>query len=253
MTEKPEGMAPLESWSWDVSAPGSAARANLAAKRQIETRGYYQPPAAVTERARARSPLFVRFGDAPEGGRSTAHNGRRGGLEPGVCVFRARREGGETVVDASESPLILAAFHMFSGAGRPAFYATGEEVGRGTAGEPCLKDPRLEPVEDGTRIGVSEDWELGPVYALFGLLGPLIGHLDRHPELRGSQPTLNQRVDALLESWGHKDVADERREARARRPPARGRRDRAAWAKRRLEELEREADPFGRAGGSTWT
>lgn len=60
-----------------------------------------------------------------------------------------------------------------------------------------------------------------------------------------------KKVDALLRSWGHEDVADERRRERANRPPSKG--ARAAWARRQLEELEGQTDPFGLGRGDSWT
>ena len=47
--------------------------------------------------------------------------------------------------------------------------------------------------------------------------------------------SLSEGVDALLESWGHKDMADERRRKR----------EEASRERRALQELERQADPFG--------
>lgn len=168
---KPEGLTPSESWSWDVSEPGSFARRALVfgkalqaqqessplyryaelmqdMRHQMEVRGYYVPSADLTARARARSPLFVRFGDCPEGGRSTTYRQRlaelgmgdlapslRRDFEPGVCVFRARwGDGGELILDVSESPAVAQAARIFPRMGRPVYLATGRRSGSGRAG-----------------------------------------------------------------------------------------------------------------------
>jgi len=241
--------------------PPRTVEAVLEVRRQAQAKGSYTPPAEVTAKARSRSPLFVRFGLSPEGGRSTKHH-RRGSLEPGVCVFRARREGGALILDVSESPVVLAEFHIFSNAGRPAFYATGEEVGFGSGGEPCLRNPRLEPVEEGTRIVVSGEWGGGGLWTLLGpVSGYCIGVLDRHPDYAEARPfaeRVEERVDGLLRAWGHEDVADERRRAREQakrkpRPTRTTRRPRPVppdpWES--WQAQVRKWDQYGK--GSTWT
>ena len=52
---------------------------------------------------------------------------------------------------------------------------------------------------------------------------------------RFSGISFSERVDALLSSWGHKDLADERRRKR----------EEASRERRALQELERQANPFG--------
>jgi len=83
--------------------------------------------------AQATTPCYVRFGAAPESGRS--RNCRDNLAEPGVSVFRARRGRGVLVIELStndETGSLLAL------QGRPIYLATGTEAGTGSDGEPCL-------------------------------------------------------------------------------------------------------------------
>ena len=110
--------------------------------------------------ARARYPLYVRFGDPPEGGRSTTYRQaalKRGDvlcsllieheLEKGVSAFRARETAdGFYECDVSDGPVLGALFLMLKRSGKPAYQLFGREVGRGGSGEPVLEVERFEPV-----------------------------------------------------------------------------------------------------------
>lgn len=95
---KPKGLKPDEEWAWNNTAPDSWQRRAIAwgAERRAQERrreergefavfpgrmdkgnGRYIPDPKLTAKARARSPLYVRLGDLPEGGgpRPTAGGG----------------------------------------------------------------------------------------------------------------------------------------------------------------------------------
>src|SRR3954465_10746901 len=85
---------------------------------------------------------YLRFGKLPGGGAS--HDGRTGAREKGVSCFRAERgENGCYILDIPCDPsgrdLLVLAFGLVL-QGRPAYVASGIEVGRGGAGEPLLKN-----------------------------------------------------------------------------------------------------------------
>lgn len=151
--------------------------------RQVETLGRYAPPAWLKARARSRSPLYIRFGDLPEGGRSST--GRRewiavglpgmvrgieGDREAGVSVFRGHRGAdGALMVDVCESVGLAACLREMLRQERPAHLATGREVGTGPMGEPLLADVEMEPVPEDTRVEGSGEWESEAKALMFGL------------------------------------------------------------------------------------
>ena len=104
-------------------------------------------------------PLYLRFGDPPPSGCSRDWTG---GVEEAVSCFRARREeDGSYLVDASAFSGLLGMFKALVEEERPAYLATGEEIGTGGAREPLLDGVTLELEElpAGTRIRCSEEWQ----------------------------------------------------------------------------------------------
>lgn len=88
----------------------------------------------------AMEPVYIRFGELPAGGLS--RNWATGELEPGVSCYRARRrvDGGYELVS---SGLPYAAIAAAMGAyGNTVLLIAGEECGRGSDGEPCLRNVR---------------------------------------------------------------------------------------------------------------
>jgi len=86
------------------------------------------------------SPLYIRFGRLPKGGRSRNH--ADGTLEPGVSCYRARRRiGGGYILAGGGLPMaaIAGAFGAYDGV----YLLAGEYVGFGSDGEPCIKSPQL--------------------------------------------------------------------------------------------------------------
>lgn len=113
-----------------------------------------------SQHQRSRYPLYVRFGEPPEGGRSTTYRKEAlgsgsllapllpGDYEAGVSAFRARRtDDGCYELDVSASVAMAVLFRVFvERSDRQPFELFGREVGAGSAGEPVLAVERFEPV-----------------------------------------------------------------------------------------------------------
>ncbi len=143
-----------EPWWWKGCGP--YVRELYAKARGLNTRRRL----GVAGGDRERYPLYVRFGDLPEGGVSTT--GKREALregdyfaaffasddfEEGVSCFRARKaEDGFYECDLSPSLWLRVMFSLVRREGRPAFELFGEEVGTGQDGEPVLRVERAEPI-----------------------------------------------------------------------------------------------------------
>lgn len=109
--------------AWDVEAPAIAARAARWAGRD----------------------LYIRFGDAPAGGRS--RNYATGELERGISVYEARHD---LISDTwMTGGAMVGTLVSYLAQGIPARLVTGTEIGSGSDGEPLLSD--LEVVADLTR------------------------------------------------------------------------------------------------------
>ena len=113
---------------------------------------------------RGRNPLYLRFGDKPEGNSviwQPLTPASRSPREKGLSVFRARYgDEGEIVVDTSPSPASLAMFRLCVAEWRPVYLAKGEEVSWGSDREPLLEaeSATFTPVPEGTVVRSSEDW-----------------------------------------------------------------------------------------------
>ncbi len=190
----------LEGVMYDQRGPLAGALQEIAATR--EARAERRVP--ITAELRGRSPLYVRFGGLPEGGRSKDW---RGGLEESVSCFRARLEDGVYVVDGAALSGQLTMFKALAQEDRPAYLATGDEVGLGGAHEPLLADVELTPLPPGTRLRITQEWQ--PVVTLAYAVDALRGfvyppHIWRPPEPvvvpepRAAEPA--QSVAEILEA-----------------------------------------------------
>ena len=151
--------------------------------------------------ARERAPLYIRFGDVPESGRS---RGFAGGWERGVSCFRARLEaepGGAKayVIDAGDEPLLLEQFKTLAvDERREPRLLTGREIGVGDAGEPLLDGAgvRLERMRDGSRVRVTGEWQdvVTLNYAVAAMRGFVFP-----PHIWRPQPVITVRKPALKE------------------------------------------------------
>lgn len=185
-------------------------------------------------------PLYLRFGELPAGGRSTTLRrealamGRpdlvyaSDDMEPGVCVFRARGEGGGYVVDVCGAPVFAGLFVLFTeGEGRrPAYLVTGREVGKGSVGEPVLADAIAERIPETVPLRSSGEWETEGRHML--RLGRLIEEQgaappwwNRTPEPAPTTqamngPDLGERVANQLRAWGWHGAADDYERERRR-------------------------------------
>ena len=107
---------------------------------------------------------YVRFGDLPPDERSQIWGPAGSTHEEGVSVFAARETAdGHYLLDLDNSlQHVLTA--MAEDGQRPAYVARGRGVGRGTNGEPLLRDVDLEPLPDGALVItktpslILEDW-----------------------------------------------------------------------------------------------
>ncbi len=104
-------------------------------------------------------PVYLRFGELPEGGRSLNHRTAR--FEAGVAAFRAYETcEGEYLVDLQKNPrlaLILVVAHYAQK--RPAFVLEGQPLkDRGDAGEPLLGEViSCEPLPEGASIATTAE------------------------------------------------------------------------------------------------
>lgn len=138
-----------------------AAGALLAAQARDRAAARVPPPAAPR--------VYIRFGDAPEGGRSIAQMGRTRNpkLERGVSVFRGWREpDGSYVVDVSPSAMQASMYRLLCREDRDVYLAEGRVAGRGEDDEPVLADVKLTRLPEGTRVGHSGHWFAVLDYAL---------------------------------------------------------------------------------------
>jgi len=211
--------------------------------------------------------VYLRFGDLPPGGRSRV-DGLANWREAGVSVYpgHGREDGAYVTLDFRGLLFGLDTRYLATllWGGRPLYIVEGQQVGVGNMGEPVLADARIvgevRPEEvrtlpDSARFRqVLQLWRArlrGDVVGATSLL--LSGGADS--EERAFFPpmvplfsgmSLSERVDALLESWGHKDLADEMRQKREEASREREqRRTQKRRERRALQELERQADPFG--------
>jgi hypothetical protein len=91
------------------------------------------------------SPVYVRMGHPPRTGRS--RNQDNGACESGVSVYPAFRCGDLILIDARMLDVESTCRIAFSHA--PSFLAQGTVVGRGSDGEPVMRDPELQLIPNG--------------------------------------------------------------------------------------------------------
>ncbi len=172
-----EEVGALEAVMYDTRGPLAGALQRVAEAREAMA----ERSVPTTAELRVRSPLYVRFGELPE----ERSRDWQGGLEVGVSCFRARLEDDVYVVDGSALSGQLTMFKALADEGRPAYLATGKEVGLGGAHEPLLTDVELTPLPPGTHLRVTEEWQevVTLAYAVDALRGFVYPpHIWRPPE-----------------------------------------------------------------------
>ncbi len=92
-------------------------------------------------------PLYIRFGDIPTNGKSNVYNGEiEIGVEEGVSVYPAFESNGYISVGLS-LPITRSTLHtqqaLLEYESRPCYLVTGDYVGKGTDGEPLIKNVRI--------------------------------------------------------------------------------------------------------------
>ncbi len=172
-----EEVGALEAVMYDTRGPLAGALQEIAASREAGA----ERGVPTTAELRARSPLYIRFGELPE----ERSRDWQGGFEAGVSCFRARLEEGGYVVDGAGLSGQLTMFKALSQEDRAAYLATGTEIGVGGAHEPLLTDAELTPLPPGTHLRVTEEWQevVTLAYAVDALRGFVYPpHIWRPPE-----------------------------------------------------------------------
>ena len=135
---------------------------------------------------------YLRFGDAPADGKSmrwgpTNANGR---YERGVSVFSARTTSEGHVLLNLDNPLQFTLTSMIALSGRPAYLLRGRVCGKGTSGEPLLRDvDYLEPLPNDCLVAtktpsrIVEGWN---ERRIGGPLEDLIAHHEARAEKLGN-------------------------------------------------------------------
>lgn len=85
-------------------------------------------------------PLYVRFGQPPKSGRSK--NYVTGRYEAGVSAYRAEIDRADAVIRFAPDAVLPGTLIGYAGR-KPAYLLIGEEVGRGSDGEPLLRRVRV--------------------------------------------------------------------------------------------------------------
>ena len=104
--------------------------------------------------AETEKPVYLRFGELPEDGRSTTEVG--GIWEKGISVFAGRlTKAGHYVIKVASWGYAIEFLRLCEEEDRDAYFVTGKRAGKGGAKEPLLKTVvSCEPVPDGCVIAV---------------------------------------------------------------------------------------------------
>ena len=91
--------------------------------------------------------LYIRFGDIPTNGKSKVYNGEiEIGIEEGISVYPAFESNGYIAVGLSlpiTQTTLHTQQHLLEYESRPCYLVTGDYVGKGTDGEPLIKNVRI--------------------------------------------------------------------------------------------------------------
>lgn len=91
--------------------------------------------------------IFIRFKNIPHDEISHVYDGDNGiiGTEPGVCVFDCIEKNGvyKIILPSYTDGPVQDLQHFLWNNDYPIYLVTGNEVGTGTYGEPCLKNIKI--------------------------------------------------------------------------------------------------------------
>lgn len=92
--------------------------------------------------------LYIRFGDIPINGKSKVYNGEiETGIEEGISVYPAFKDKEGNIILGLNLPITKTSLytqqHLLEYESRPCYLVTGDYVGKGSDGEPLLKNVRI--------------------------------------------------------------------------------------------------------------
>lgn len=92
--------------------------------------------------------LYIRFGDIPTNGKSKVYNGEiEIGIEEGISVYPAFEDKEGNIILGLNLPITKTSLHtqqhLLEYDNRPCYLVTGDYVGKGTDGEPLIKNVRI--------------------------------------------------------------------------------------------------------------
>ena len=92
--------------------------------------------------------LYIRFGDIPTNGKSKVYNGEiEIGIEEGISVYPAFEDKEGNIILGLNLPITKTSLHtqqhLLEYDNRPCYIVTGDYVGKGTDGEPLIKNVRI--------------------------------------------------------------------------------------------------------------
>ena len=92
--------------------------------------------------------LYIRFGDIPTNGKSKVYNGEiEIGIEEGISVYPAFEGKEGNIILGLNLPVTKTSLHtqqhLLEYDNRPCYLVTGDYVGKGTDGEPLIKNVRI--------------------------------------------------------------------------------------------------------------
>ena len=92
--------------------------------------------------------LYIRFGNIPTNGKSKVYNGEiETGIEEGISVYPAFEDKKGNMILGLSLPITKTSLHtqqaLLEYDNRPCYLVTGDYVGKGTDGEPLIKNAKI--------------------------------------------------------------------------------------------------------------
>lgn len=100
------------------------------------------------KQCKSNKSLYIRFGDIPTNGKSKVYNGEiEIGIEEGISVYPAFEDKEGNIILGLNLPITKTSLHtqqhLLEYDNRPCYLVTGDYVGKGTDGEPLIKNVRI--------------------------------------------------------------------------------------------------------------
>lgn len=107
-----------------------------------------QALAWLEKQSKSDESLYIRFGNIPINGKSKVYNGEiEIGIEEGISVYPAFEDKEGNIILGLNLPITKTSLytqqHLLEYDNRPCYLVTGDYVGKGTDGEPLLKNVRI--------------------------------------------------------------------------------------------------------------